>query len=392
MKLLTITSLYPNHVENNLGIFIETRLNYLREKYPDIAHTVIAPVPWFPFTHKKFGQYAKHAQVEKFEHCNGVDIYHPKYLVIPKIGMTVTPFFMAFSMGLLLRKLKKNNISFDIVDGHYFYPDGVAIALVAKWFKYPFTITARGTDLNLIPQYKVPRKLIQWAANKANHCITVCAALKDVLLELGISDSKISAMRNGVNLERFSPSKNRTELRQLLNIKDTTLISVGYLIERKGHHLIIEALKSLPDVNLVIIGSGPWFEKLSKLAEQHGVAERVKFTGSLPQDKVADYFRAGDIGMLASSREGWANVLLESMACGTPVVATKVWGTPEVVASKDAGVLVERTSESIAQGVKTLLEQKIDRDKTRAYAEQFNWDETSDAQYQLFNDIIRTKS
>jgi glycosyltransferase involved in cell wall biosynthesis len=388
MKILTITSLYPNHVENNLGVFIQTRLNYLREKYPEVKHTVIAPVPWFPFKHSRFGQYAKHAQVEHFEEREGVSVYHPKYIVIPKIGMLLTPFFMAISLFFLLKKLQKQRLTFDLIDGHYFYPDGVAIALVAKHFNLPFTITARGTDLNLIPQYNLPKKLICWAAKKADHCITVCAALKEVLLGFGIEDKKITVMRNGVNLSLFTPEIDRVALRDKLNFTRTTLISVGYLIERKGHHFIIESMQSLPDIDLVIIGDGPWESKLKELAKHYGVSERIKFTGSLPQEQVAQYFKAGDIAMLASSREGWANVLLEAMACGTAVVATKVWGTPEVVAEKVAGVLVERTAEDIAKGVLTLLSYNIDRKKTREYAEKFNWDETSDLQYQLFNRLL----
>lgn len=388
MKLLTVTSLFPNHIEPNLGIFINTRLRYLRNKFPDVEHTVIAPVPWFPSSNERFGQYAKYAQVKSHEVREGVDVYHPKYLVIPKVGMLFTPFTMAFAIWRQLRRLKKQGKQFDLIDGHYFYPDGVAIALAMKLLKLPFTLTARGTDLNLIPQYKLPRKLINWAAKKAAHSITVCAALKDVLVEMGHATDSVTVMRNGVNLELFTQASNREALREKLGITGTTLVSVGYLIERKGHHLIIEALTELPNVNLVIVGNGPWEHKLKQLAIKLGVAARVKFAGSLPQQQVAEYFQAGDIGMLASSREGWANVLLESMACGSPVVATKVWGTPEVVAKPEAGVLVERNPQALAKGIQQLLAQGINRDSTRAYAELFNWDETSDAQYQLFNRIL----
>lgn len=388
MKLLTITSLYPNHIEKNLGIFIQTRLHHLRSRYPEVQHTVIAPVPWFPFTNKKFGQYAKFAQVLSYEQVDGVDVYHPKYIVIPKIGMLLTPFFMAFCLWRQLRALKLEHKTFDLIDGHYFYPDGVAVALIAKYFRVPFTLTARGTDLNLIPSYRLPKKLIQWAAGKASHCITVCAALKKVLIQLGVPDDKSSVMRNGVNLTLFSPAIDRNRLREKLDMNTTTLVSVGYLIERKGHHLLIKALNKLVNVNLIIIGDGPWQEKLEQLVIDENLQQRVKFTGALAQHKVAEYFQAADIGMLASSREGWANVLLESMACGTPVVATKVWGTPEVVASPEAGVLVERTVDAIGKGVEKLLKTGVDRNKTRKYAEQFNWDETSTAQFNLFSKII----
>lgn len=389
MKLLTITSLYPNHIEENLGIFIETRLRYLRDSFPDIKHTVIAPVPWFPFAGKRFGEYAKYSKVAFKEVKGGITIYHPKYIVIPKIGMLLTPFFMAISLIKLLSKLKKSGEVFDVIDGHYFYPDGVAIALAAKYFNKPFTVTARGTDLNVIARMPLPQKLIQWTTKKAAQCITVSKALKGVLIEIGVLDSKVTVMRNGVDLEKFVPAKNRAELRHSLNINKTTIVSVGNLKEMKGHHLVIRALKELPDFQLYIIGSGSWQKKLASLVEELKLTDRVTFTGAIPQHELVSYFQAADLGILASSREGWANVLLEAMACGTPVVATKVGGNSEIITSTEAGILVNRTVDDIVKGITEMHGANINRYDTRRYAEGFSWSETSTAQYELFRSLVK---
>jgi glycosyltransferase involved in cell wall biosynthesis len=123
------------------------------------------------------------------------------------------------------------------------------------------------------------------------------------------------------------------------------------------------------------------------------VSDRVTFTGAIPQNQLKYHYSAADALILASSREGWPNVLLESMACGTPVVATRQWGTPEVVSAPEAGVLVyERTAGCVAAGLRQLLEKYPSRCATRAYAERFSWDETTEGQVRLFASILSRRA
>lgn len=389
MKLLTISSLYPNNKDPKHGVFVETRLKHLVKHYPDIKPVVIAPVPWFPFSHKIFGEYGRYAGVEYQEERNGIQVFHPKYLVLPKIGMYLTPKFMAWSLSRCIKRLKKAGYEFDVIDGHYFYPDGVAICKVAEQFNLPFTCTARGTDINLIPEYPKARAMIQKVFRRASHMMAVCQALSNEMINIGAETSKVTTLRNGVDLALFQPSNNQQQLslKTSLNIETPLVISVGWLIERKGHHLVIEAMKSIPNATLVIAGDGPDLSKLKALSKSLGVDDRIEFLGVLSQPELNKWFQAADVSVLASSREGWANVLLESMASGTPVVATKVWGTPEVVQNDTAGVLVERSSDDIAQGIKAVLNQDVDREAVRQYAEHFDWQLTSDGQYKIFQEI-----
>jgi len=381
MNILTITTLYPNEKQFRHGVFIETRLRHLVET-GKIKAKVIAPVPWFPFKSERFKQYSVYADIPRVEQRNGLDIYHPRYLVIPKIGMLMTPFFMAISIYREIKQLQKKQV-FDLIDAHYFYPDGVAVALANKWLKIPFIISARGTDINLIPEYRLPRKMILWAANKAQASVTVCKALKDSMVEMGAEEKKIYVYRNGVDLELFR-LLDKQQCREKFQLSKKTLVSVGHLIERKGHHLVIEAMQLLPDYQLLIVGDGEEEKYLKTLVETLCLTEQVSFLGEKKQQDLTEIYNAADAMILASSREGWANVLLESMACGTPVVATDIWGTPEVVQSSDAGVLVKRTSESIAQGVDNLFEHYPLRTNTRKYAEQFSWDSTTQGLLKLF--------
>lgn len=387
MKLLTFSTLFPNAEKPSHGIFVETRLRYLLAS-GKAQSRVIAPVPWFPSTHPRFGRYAGYAKVPAEETRSGIQVHHPRYALLPKIGMNLAPLLLAQSVKPAMRRMIDSGYDFDLIDAHYFYPDGVAAVMLGKHFNKPVVITARGTDINLIPQYPVPRKQILWAARHAQGMITVCNALKEEMVGLGIDAAKVTPLRNGVDLERFQPV-DRAAVRASLGMRGFTLLSVGLLEPRKAHDLIISALPMLEDTQLLIAGSGPERARLEALALQLNVTERVKFLGALPQTELRNYYGAADAMVLASSREGWANVLLESMACGTPVVASNVWGTPEVVAAPEAGVLMaERTPQGVADAVRRLRAHYPAHAATRAYAEKFSWDDTTDGQLRLFGKIL----
>lgn len=393
MKILTISTLFPFANNPKHGIFIETRLRHLKQHYPDIEAKVIAPIPYFPFKNEVFGSYAECAKAPSFEIRHGFEVYHPRYLVIPKIGMTLTPVLLAQAIYKQAKKIIEDGYDFDLIDGHYFYPDGVAIEMAAKKLGKPFTITARGTDINLIPQFEKPKRQIKRVLGKSAHNMAVCEALRQEMINLGAKPEKVTTLRNGVDLDlfQFSDESKQQLLRVQLDLPSDkpVAISAGHLIERKGHNLVIEALTKIPNVLLLIAGDGPDKNRLESLVVKHSLQDRVHFLGSLNQHELAMYYGASDALVLASSREGWANVLLEAMACGTPVVATDIWGTPEVVKTPEAGVLVKRTASEIADGMSSLLKQRPKRIETRQYAEQFDWLSTSRGQYQLFNKILK---
>lgn len=386
LKIVTFTTLYPDAIRPGHGIFVENRLRQLVASEM-VQSKVVAPVPWFPFRHKYFGEYAIKARIPLSEKRHGIEVMHPRYPLIPKIGMSLSPLLMAMAVLPLFKRLIKQGYDFDVIDAHYFYPDGVAAALLGKWLKKPVVITGRGSDLHLIPRYFIPKKQIIWAAQQAKALITVCQALKDILLKLGIPGDKITVLRNGVDLQLFRPPSDRQGLRKELKISGKSILSVGRLIELKGQHLIIEALKKLPDVSLYIAGDGQNKNSLKMLSRVNGVQDRVIFLGQVNHESLPDYYGAVDILVLASSREGWANVLLESMACGTPVVATEIWGNPEIIATSAAGILCNRSSDDIAKAIAALFNKYPDRSDTRHYAEQFSWEEVTQGQINIFSSI-----
>ncbi len=388
MRLLTFSTLFPNTEKQNHGIFVETRLRYLIAS-GKVQSRVVAPVPWFPSSDPRFGRYASYAKVPAEEARSGIKVTHPRYVLPPKVGMTLAPFLLARAVKPAIQRIIDEGYDFELIDAHYFYPDGVAAVMLGRYFNKPVVITARGTDINLIPKYLLPRKLILWAARHAQGMITVCNALKEEMVQLGIDASRITPLRNGVDLQRFQPL-DRAAVRASLGLTQFTLLSVGLLEPRKAHDLVISALPAIADAELLIAGSGPERSRLEELAHNLKVADRVKFLGALPQTELKNYYGAADALVLASSREGWANVLLESMACGTPVVASNVWGTPEVVAAPEAGVLMaERTPQGVVDAVRQLRADYPSHESTRRYAEKFSWDDTTQGQIQLFGNILK---
>ena len=391
MKLLTFSTLFPNAEQPNHGIFVETRLRYLLASGKAQAR-VVAPIPWFPSSSPRFGDYARFAKVPKSDQRHGIDIVHPRFASVPKIGMTMAPMLLAQAVKPVIGRIIDEGYDFDVLDAHYFYPDGVAAVMLGKYFNKPVVITARGTDINLIPQFRLPRKMILWAARNASGIVTVCNALKDEMVQLGVAADKITPLRNGVDLQRFQPM-DRGAARATLGLKRFTLLSVGLLDPRKAHDLIIKALPSLPEVDLLIAGTGPEKKNLEQLAQELGVADRVTLLGPVPQTELKTYYNAADALVLASSREGWANVLLEAMACGTPVVASNVWGTPEVVAAPEAGELMpERTPQGLVTALSKLRANYPDHGATRRYAERFSWDPTTQGQIDLFHSVLARKA
>ncbi|CAN5396117.1 glycosyltransferase family 4 protein [soil metagenome] len=391
LRTLLFSTLYPSSVRPGHGIFVETRLRELLGS-GEIETKVVAPVPWFPSANPRYGDYALFAKTPRREERHGVEVLHPRYLLLPKVGMTLAPLTLALGAAPAVRQLLAEGFDFDVIDAHYYYPDGVAAALLARWFDKPFTVTARGTDLNLIPDHRLPRRMIQWAARKADASIGVCAALIDVLRQWKIDPKRLHVMRNGVDLNRFRPLPMQQMRRELGLSGGPVLLSVGHLVERKGHHLVIDALAALTakhsNACLVIAGDGPERKRLQQQALARGLAERIVFAGNVPNADLARWYSAADVLILASSREGWANVLLEAMACGTPVVATRIWGTPEVVAPEVGRLVDHRDGASIAQALEALLADSPDRATVRRYAEGFSWDATTRAQLALFKTLV----
>ncbi|MEX0299110.1 MAG: glycosyltransferase, partial [Kordiimonas sp.] len=230
INVLLFSTLFPHEGEPTLGIFVENRLKNLLE-HENVKATVIAPVPWFPFRHKLFGGYARSAKAQVVETRGELTVYHPRYLVIPKVGMLLTPWFLYRSAWRVLKKLLDRGEVFDLIDAHYFYTDAVAAKRLAAVARLPYIVTARGSDVTQIALMNKPRKLILSAIQHASHAITVSANLRRDLVSMGACEGKISVLRNGVDLVRFKET-NREAGRQRYP-SGKIMLFAGWLIPRK---------------------------------------------------------------------------------------------------------------------------------------------------------------
>ena len=386
LRLLTFATLYPNAAKPQHGVFVENRLRQLLATN-QVSARVLAPVPYFPFRGERFGRYGAFARAPGSETRFGIEIDHPRFLTIPKLGMAAAPFLLYASSRLAVVRLLRAGQRFDLIDAHYFYPDGVAAVMLGRTFGLPVTVTARGSDINVIPEYGVPRRLIRWAASHADGVIAVSSALAERLSALGIDRSRTTVLRNGIDATLFRPV---TPFGGTGRDPPSPLaVSVGNLVPLKGHDMAISALAELPKLNLWIVGAGPEQTRLEALARSSGVAGRVTFLGVLPHERMPEVYSAADVLILASKSEGWPNVLLEAMACGARVVATNVSDVPQVVTIPAAGAWVrERTVAALAQAVREVLATPISREQTRAHALNFAWDATTRGQVELFKSIL----
>ena len=390
MRILTFTTLYPNAAAPGHGVFVEERLRHVAMR-DDVALRVVAPIPWFPSSDRRFGRYAQYAAAPVRERRHGIDIQHPRYPVIPKVGMGLAPDLLYRWTAAAAARTSREMGGAQLIDAHYFYPDGVAAARLAARLGVPFVVTARGADLNRIGRLPGPARRILQTAAAAAAIITVSRSLKDRLVDMGGPAEKIHVIPNGVDLEKFHPLTDREALRRkyLANEDETLIVSVGQLIERKGHHLTIEALGKLPGCRLTIAGEGPERAALAALAVRLGVADRVSFLGRVAHEDLPSLYGAADLMVLASSSEGMANVMLESLACGAPVVATPVDGALEVIRSPASGKLTPaRSAGALAETVKAVLRAMPSRAETRRIAEGFPWIRAAEAQVALYHSIL----
>lgn len=390
-RVLTFSTLFPNAAQPNHGIFVENRLRHTLA-LGGLDAVVIAPVPFFPFRDKAFGRYGAFARAPREEKRHGIRIIHPRFLAFPGFGTALAPLSLYHSAMKAIEALDREGICFDVIDAHYYYPDGVAAAMLARKLNLPVAITGRGSDLTLFPKFTLARRQIKWAVKQADANITVCGALTKELTNLGVDPRSILVMRNGVDLSLFGPVP-REKARAELNVQGFVLLSVGHLIPRKGHHILLEALKDLGDCTLVIAGEGPMRRQLEKLASDLGVAERVRMLGELPHAQLASIYSAADVLVLASEREGWPNVLLEAMACGTRVAATDVNGTSEIVTCPEAGCLIpDRTPSSVVAAIRKLQNTPVSRSATRKFAETMSWQSVAEANRALLAGLANSRT
>ncbi len=393
MKVLVFTTVYPNKLQPNLGVFVRERMSRVAN-HCEIK--VIAPVPFFPgagFFKKKYRDRPDFVELQ-----NGIEVYHPRFFLIPRFCKWLDGFFLFMSSVWTVWRLRRK-FDFDLIDAHFAYPDGFAAVLLGKITKRPVVITLRGT-INRLIHFPARSFLLKWALEKADRIFSVCRYLVDLAVDNGadIDESKIRVIPNGVDTTKFSLVDKLTCRRNLdIPVDVPVLVSVGGLVERKGHHRVLEVMSGLlqqfPDLHYIIVGGGSvegdMGVQLKLAAKNDGIYDVVHFTGEVTHEKVKEYLCASDIFVLPTRFEGWANVFLEAMACGLPVVTTQVCGNAEIVKEGQTGMLVPfDNKEALQSALGQALIENWDRDAIIQYAYSRPWDLVAQEVYDAFCDVL----
>ncbi|MFN0303284.1 MAG: glycosyltransferase [Burkholderiales bacterium] len=355
----------------------------------------MAPQPWFPLQ-GFIRRIRPHFRIPsaRFEAIDGIEIHRPRFLCIPGVLKWTDGLFMALSCAWTARRLVRRHC-LNILDVHFGYPDGYAGVLLGRWLQLPVMLTLRGKEQR--QAMTNVRSALAWAVRRADKVITVSDALREVALELGADPARVSVVGNGVDLDKFHPLS-RVEARASLGLPSDAelLISVGTLTERKGFHRVIECLPNLLKTHprlhyLVVGGAGPegdWSSRLHSLTERLGVTERVHFLGRYAPEDLKVPLSAADVFVLATSYEGWANVFLEAMACGLPVVTTRVGGNEQVVTSDELGRLVTfGDAAALTAAISDALERTWDRQRILEFAHSNGWDQRIPRLVELFQQL-----
>jgi glycosyltransferase involved in cell wall biosynthesis len=288
---------------------------------------------------------------------------------------------MALGARATVRRLRRAGRA-TVIDAHFAFPDGYAATLVARQEGLPCTITLRGTETRHARDPALRRRLVA-ALRSASRVFSVSASLKRLATEVGLPEAAVLVVGNGVDSQRFRPMP-RAEARSALGLDEQAqvLVTVGGLVERKGYHRVIACLPGLlaefPNLHYLCVGSagpeGDFSAVLEAQVAQLGLGSRVRFLGAMPPEAVRGVVAAADVSVLATRNEGWANVLLEAMACGVPVVATDVGGNAEVICREDLGTIVPFDDPAaLLKALREALRRDWDRAAIREYALQNDW-------------------
>ena len=370
MKVLTLSTVFPNAAHPMLGPFVFERIRHAA-KHADVR--VIAPIAWF---RRKSG-------VPRSSSRSNLQIEHPTFFYIPGALKFLDGVFLFLSILPRVRRLRRE-FPFDLIDAHFGFPDGVAAVLLGRWFRRPVVITLRGSEHQFV-EYWFRRMAMRWALRRATRVIALSRPLAALAERLGVNPRRVEVIENGVDSDKFKPMA-AAEARRLVKVDGSNrlLACVGHLVPLKGFHRIIGALPVLheefPDLTLVVVGgsasaSGKYPQQLQRLVGDLGLSRHVIFTGALPGERVAEWLNASDLFVLCSDREGCPNVVWEAMACGRPVVSPKV-GAVEHMVPPEAGILFESPSDSLAllQSVSTALKMNWDSKRIRKHAEEHTWE------------------
>lgn len=396
-QVVVLSSLFPSQVQPGAGLFVRERVFRVGAR---MGLAVLAPSAWFPLQGllRKIRPGARPG-APRYEAQRGFDVWYPRFLAIPLLLRRLDGLAMALGAWPRMRQLKREG-RLDIIDAHFGYPDGYAASLLGRWLGVPVTVTLRGTE-DRHAKDPVLRPLLTRGLRRMDRVFSVSESLRQVALSLGVDAARTRVIGNGVDIARFYPLP-VAECRAALKLpaEAPVLVTVGGLVERKGFHRVMALLPELrrefAGLQYLVVGGpspeGDWTERLKQQCHELGLDDCVHFAGPVAPDALRQYLSAADVFVLSTRNEGWANVFLEAMACGLPVVTTNVGGNAEVVCRDELGTVVPfDRPDALHDAIRQALRRPWDRGRIREYAESNIWDRRVDDIEQEFRALLACK-
>lgn len=395
--VLVVSTMFPNRALPVHAVFVQQRIQALARR---VSLEVCSPVPTFPVVDQVVGKYAHRRDIPAFEEQGGLRCHFPRFTSLPMVAKPLDGWAVYRTLRSFLDRPEFRDRVVHL-DAHLAFPDGWAAVRLARERNLPVTVTLRGHDINELAATRGRRRMVIEALRGADRVFGVAKALCDGARELA-PDARTVVSSNGVDPERFHPVDRRLARRELGLPEDARIVvAVGHLVRRKGVHHLLEAAGQLRSagrdtVHVVVVGApgeeGNFEPELRRIAESPALRGAVHFVGAIPNPELHRWYSAADVSCLASEKEGWPNVVLESLACGVPVVATAVWGTPEILCRDDLGLLTPYGEvDALASRLAEAFDREWDADGLRAYACEHTWDDTAAKLVERFEEIHRER-
>lgn len=377
LRVLSLSTLFPAPPRPGFGKFVEYQMRSVVAR-DDTDLVIVNPIGLPPWPLVQRDPYRGLATCPETSQLGRAIVHHPRFRTLPLLGADRNPARIATTLLPQIRRLHAQR-PFDVIDAQFFFPDGPAAMRIATELGVPFTIKARGSDIHYWSTRAIALAQMRKAADRAGGMLAVSEALRRDMSALGFPGQQIAVHYTGLDHTRFRPAP-RADMRHAMTARfglpadGPLLLSPGALIAIKGQALVIEALASLPGAQLALAGTGADEAALRGLAARLGVAGRVHFLGQVSHDVLPGLMAATDVVVLPSEREGLANVWIEALACGTPLVIPDIGGAREVVCNDSCGRIAARDPTAIATAVREMLDARPDQTAVAAGAARFSWD------------------
>jgi teichuronic acid biosynthesis glycosyltransferase TuaC len=390
MRVAVVTTFYPNAAEPHRAVFVRNLVGALERHVPV---TVVSPVPYAPPGRNP--RWRGLRGIPRRAQDSQREVLHPRYAVIPKVARLSGLTYFLGVFGTLKRLVRSEAI--DLLHVHCAFPDAVGVALAASRLGVPFVATAHGSDINVYAEQRPIRWQVARALGRAGAVIAVSSALQRKITALAPSASGrvLHIPCAGVDRRVFHV-RDRLAARAELGLpqQGRTVLFAGQLFPIKAVDVLIAAWQALasqqrlqPNDLLVLAGEGPQRQALQTQAAAG--TGNVRFIGEVPQERLATWLGAATLFCLPSRNEGTPNVIVEALASGRPVVASRVGGIPEVVSDGVNGLLVEPGSApALAEAMGAALDRDWDAAMVAESVTALTWDELARRNLAVLENVL----